>query len=279
MFKSELKGKKGILTGGSSGYGFEMLKALQEEGADVAVFSAEDPSDENREMINGSGPGRVDFNIQDLLEDGAAGKIVDRTVELFGTVDFVIANAGFAIRFEKPLLETPVNEVLSSLRTQFEIFPVALTALSLEAARIMAPKYREIEPDETGHRPDSGAIVVTLSEAAVSNLRDDLLAYAAAKKASEWIMQNLAVSLGKDNIRVNGIAPGFANTEGPKKFYRRYPEIRDDVETLTHLKPAFMHPGSIVPAMMYLLTDNYVTGETIRLDGGYGLHTFSYFQS
>jgi NAD(P)-dependent dehydrogenase (short-subunit alcohol dehydrogenase family) len=278
MFSSTVKGKKGILTGGSSGYGYEMVCALQKAGADVAVFSADEPSKENLKNVEDGGEGKVIFNIQDLLEEGASKKIVAKTMELFGTIDFVIVNAGFAVRFEKPLLETPTEEVIAGLRTQFEIFPVALTSLVLDAARIMAPKYEKIEAGESGHKPDSGAVIVTLSEAAVSNLRDDLLAYAAAKKASEWIMQSLAVSLGDKNIRLNGIAPGFANTEGPKKFYSRYPQIKDDVERLCHLKPSFMHPGSIVPAMMYLLTDNYVTGQTIALDGGYGLHTFNYFQ-
>ena len=277
MFKSSIRGKKGILTGGSSGYGFEMIRALKSEGADVAVFSAELPSDENRRIIDEIDGGQVMFEVQDLLEDGAASKIVEKAVKEMGGIDFLVINAGFAVRFEKSILDTPVEDVIAGLRTQFEIFPVALTSLVLEASKVMVPKYEAIEADETGHMPDSGAVVVTLSEAAISNLRADLLAYASAKKAAEWIMQSLAVSLAGKNIRLNGIAPGFANTEGPRKFYSRFPEIREDVEKLCHLKPAFMHPGSIVPALMYLLTDNYVTGQTVALDGGYGLHTFNYF--
>ena len=51
--------------------------------------------------------------------------------------------------------------------SQFEVFPVAFATLALAAARVMAPRYAALEPDETGHRPDSGAIVVTLSETAL----------------------------------------------------------------------------------------------------------------
>jgi NAD(P)-dependent dehydrogenase (short-subunit alcohol dehydrogenase family) len=168
--------------------------------------------------------------------------------------------------------------VAEGLRRQFEVFPIAFATLALAAARAMAPKYSAIKAGESGHRPDSGAIVVNLSESALNPLRDDLLAYSAAKKASQWIMRSLAATLGHLNIRVNGIAPGFANTKGPRQFYERYPEIRQDVERQSHLKPAFMASAAVVPAVLYLLTDNYCTGEVIALDGGYNIHQSCFFQ-
>ena len=91
-------------------------------------------------------------------------------------------------------------------------------------------------------------------------------------------MESLAATLGPKNIRVNGIAPGFANTAGPRKFYSRFPQITADIEAKVHLKPAFMDPKAVVPAVLYLLTDNYVTGEMIALDGGYNLEFKRYFQ-
>ncbi|MBA7537331.1 hypothetical protein ES705_29598 [subsurface metagenome] len=91
-------------------------------------------------------------------------------------------------------------------------------------------------------------------------------------------MLSLAATLGSKNIRVNGIAPGFAGTKGTQLFYDRYPKIRADIEEKCHLKPSFMHPGAIIPAVLYLLTDNYVTGLTIPLDGGYHIDLKQYFQ-
>jgi NAD(P)-dependent dehydrogenase (short-subunit alcohol dehydrogenase family) len=129
-----------------------------------------------------------------------------------------------------------------------------------------------------GHRHDSGAIVVTLSEASLCPLRDDVIAYAAAKRASLSIMESLAAVLGPRNIRVNGIAPGFANTAGPRKFYDRFPQIKADIEAKAHLKPSFMDPNAVVPAVLYLLTDNYVTGEVIALDSGFHIELRRYFQ-
>lgn len=277
-FQSSLKGKVGILTGGTSGFGYAIVQALVRQGARVAVFSVDEISAESAASLRDSGPGSAQFHVQDILAPGAAETMVSRTVGQFGQLDFVVVNAGFAIRFEESLLTLPLDKLAAGMRTQFEVFPIALASLALAAARVMAPRYEAIAPDESGHRPDSGAIVVTLSEAALCPLRDDLLAYAAAKMASLSVMQSLAATLGPKNIRVNGIAPGFANTAGPRKFYDRFPKIRADVEAQIHLKPAFMAPGAVVPAVLYLLTDNYLTGAVIPLDGGYNIELKRYFQ-
>lgn len=277
-FQSSLDGKAGILTGGTSGFGFEIKRALLARGANVAVFSVDELADEAIAAIRAEARGTVQYEKMDILQPGSAEKMIQRTLDWFGKVDFVIANAGFAIRFEEPLLEMPVEKIAEAMRTQFEVFPIAFATLALEAAKVMAPFYENIEPDEMGHRPDSGAIVVTLSEAALCPLRDDLLAYAAAKHASFSVMRSLAATLGPMNIRVNGIAPGFANTAGPRKFYDRFPQIKADIEARCHLKPSFIHPGAVVPAVLYLLTDNYVTGEAIALDGGFNIQMTSYFQ-
>jgi 3-oxoacyl-[acyl-carrier protein] reductase len=278
LFKSSLKGKSGILTGGSSGFGFEIVKYLRSQGANVAVFSVDTPSDESQAELDAISGGTAEYMIQDIMAAGASEIIVNKAVELFGTVDFCIINAGFAIRFEKPLLEMDISEIEDSLKTQFNVFPVACISLAITASRVMRQKYEKIGVSDTGHLLDSGSIVITLSEAVLCPLRDDLLAYAAAKNATLSALRSLAATFGPYNIRVNGVAPGFANTAGPQKFYGRFPEIRNDIESKNHLKPSFMHPGSVLPAISYLLTDNYVTGEVIALDGGYNIDMKRYFQ-
>lgn len=277
-FKNDIQGKTGILTGGSSGFGLEIVRWLKSAGARVAVFSVDMPPDDLRNELEIPGEGRVKFFIQDVMEDRAAEEMVDRTLMEFGALDFVIINAGFALRFEKPLLQMDLSEMAAAFRTQFNIFPLPMATLSLAASRVMREKYESIEYNDAGHPTDTGSIVVTLSEAALHPLRDDLLAYSAAKTACLGILRSLAATLGPLNIRVNGIAPGFANTEGPKKFYSRFPAIRKDIDNRDHLKPAFMHPGAVIPAVEYLLSDNYVTGEVLALDGGYNINLVRYFQ-
>lgn len=278
QFTSTLEGKTGIITGGTSGFGFEIVRHLVAEGARCAVFSVDDLGGDNRAELERAGAGEFRYWTQDILEEDASEKMVSRTLEEFETLDFVIVNAGLAIRFEDPLFETPMKHIIDSMKNQFDMFAIGFTALALAAAKAMAPKYENLPFTESGHRADSGSIVVTLSEASLCPARDDLLAYGTAKRATRWAMESLAAILGPKNIRVNGIAPGFANTAGPKKFYDRFPQIKQDIEEKNHLRPSFMHPGSVVPAVHYLLTDNYVTGETIALDGGFNIQLTNYFQ-
>jgi 3-oxoacyl-[acyl-carrier protein] reductase len=278
QFTSALNGKVGIITGGTSGFGYEIVKGLLCQGAKLAVFSIDQLPENSKKELEAIDRAEYRCYEKDIMAGGASEEIVDDTVKEFGTLDFVIINAGLAIRFEDPLLETPIDHIIKSMRNQFEMFTICFTALSLAAAKVMAPKYRNIPFDDNGHRIDSGSIIVTLSEATLCQLRDDLLAYGSAKKATQWAMRTMAAVLGPKNIRVNGIAPGFANTAGPQKFYSRFPKIKTDIEQMSYLKPSFMHPGSVLPAINYLLTDNYVTGETIALDGGYNIHISNYFQ-
>jgi NAD(P)-dependent dehydrogenase (short-subunit alcohol dehydrogenase family) len=277
-FKSSLKGKSGVITGGSSGFGLEMVKWLKSEGANVDVFSVDLPSDEAKIELDSIDGGKVNYYIKDIMKDESSSEIVGLTTSDFGSIDFAIINAGFAIRFENPLLEMDLTEIAASMRTQFDVFSIPLATLSLAVAKEMRKKYENIELADTGHPVSTGAIVTTLSEAALHPLRDDLMAYSAAKMACMGIMRSLAATLGPLNIRMNGIAPGFANTAGPQKFYSRFPNIKADIESRNHLKPSFMHPASVIPAVEYLLKDNYVTGETITLDGGYNINSVRYFQ-
>lgn len=278
QYQSSLQGKVGILTGGTSGFGYDITLACLERGASMAVFSVDELAHQSEGRICRKYEGRVHYNKTDIMATGASEQMVAQAMDWFGQVDFVVANAGFAIRFEEPLLSLPIQKIEESMRTQFNVFPIAFAGLALAASRVMAPRYEKLPADEMGHRSDSAAIVVTLSEAALSPLRDDLLAYAAAKRASLSVMQSLATTLGPKNIRVNGIAPGFANTAGPRKFYDRYPNIREDVERRVHLKPSFINPAAVVPAVLYLLTDNYVTGCVVPLDGGYNIQSSTFFQ-
>ena len=277
-FQSSLEGKVGIVTGGTSGFGYAMVQALLGQDTKLAVFSVDELPDTARAELNAVGKGNFGYYTKDIMADGASEEIVAQTVERFGKLDFVIANAGFAIRFEESLLELSLDKLAESMRTQFNVFPIAFATLALAAAKVMAPHYETIEADEMGHRHDSGAIVATLSEASLCPLRDDLIAYAAAKRASLSVMESLAAILGPKNIRVNGIAPGFANTAGPRKFYSRFPQIKADIEAKAHLKPSFMDPKAVVPALLYLLSDNYVTGEVIALDSGFHIELRRYFQ-
>jgi NAD(P)-dependent dehydrogenase (short-subunit alcohol dehydrogenase family) len=82
-FQSSLRDKAGILTSGSSGFGFEMAKALVANGARVAGFSADVVPYNGRREVEAAGSGTAVFQIQDITAPGAADRMVDDTVQRF----------------------------------------------------------------------------------------------------------------------------------------------------------------------------------------------------
>jgi len=276
--KKTLQGKVAIVTGATSGFGKAIALGLAKHGASIAGCASHSDFLESTatEITRETGSPARFFQV-DIREQASAQFIVDSTMRAFGRIDIVIINAGAAKRFEKPYLELPLPEVASTMREQYEQFAIHTTLLTLAAAKQMVSLYKNIGLDEMGHVKDSGNIIVNLGAVAFQPIRDDLLAYGAAKRAAVHIIMSMAGVFGQYNIRVNGIAPGYANTERPRKFYEQRPQIRADIGKHNIIKPAFQHPASVVPAILYILRDHYLTGEFIRLDGGWHLRFNRYF--
>jgi len=273
------KGKVAIVTGGTSGFGFAISKAFVKQGINVVISARGKTADLERigRVLSKEGEGKVIYLKQDITAEDAAEKIVKTTVKEFGMIDIVVNNAGSAKRIEVPYFDFPLEKFSEYMIDQFKQFAVAPVQLSIAAAKIMAKKYANIGYDEVGLPKDTGCIIYNLSQSALQPIRDDLLAYSAAKRAALSSMETLAGVLGKYNIRVNAIAPGYANTAGPKKFYDRFPNIRADIDKHVSLKPNFIDPSAVVPAVQYLVADNYVNGVVISLDGGWHLRFNRYF--
>jgi len=276
--KKTLQGKVAIVTGATSGFGKAIALGLAKHGASIAGCASHgDFLESTAAEIARETESPARFFQIDIREEASAQFIIDSTMEVFGRIDIVIINAGAAKRFEKPYLELPLPEVASAMREQYEQFAVHTILLALAAAKQMVFLYKDIGLDEMGHIKDSGNIIVNLGAVAFQPIRDDLLAYEAAKRAAMHIIMSMAGVFGQYNIRVNCIAPSYANTERPRKFYERRPEIRADIEKHNIIKPAFQHPASVVPVILYILRDHYLTGEFIRLDGGWHLRFNRYF--
>jgi len=273
------EGKVAIVTGGTSGFGLAISRAFIKQGINVAIFARGETVNLEtiRRVLSREGEGKVICLAQDITARDAAEKMVEVTVKEFGKIDILVNNAGSARRIEARYFDFPLEKFSEYMIDQFRQFAVAPVQLSIAAARIMAKKYAHIGYDEFGFPKDTGCIIFNLSQSALQPIRDDLLAYSAAKRAALSTMETLAGVLGQYNIRVNAIAPGYANTAGPKKFYDRFPNIRADIDRHVPLKPNFMDPVGVVPAVEYLVNDNYVNGVVISLDGGWHLRFDRYF--
>src|SRR5215470_14502672 len=241
MDEPRFRGRIAAVTGGGKGLGRALVKALAEEGADVAFSyresrrGAEEEADALRQMGR-----RVHVGPADARMPGEMAGFVDEAAETLGGLDFLVNNVGV---FRKVALDDLSEEALD------EAFDVNVKA-AVMASRAAAAHMR---------RRGGGAIV---NVASLGGLRPwkSYLPYCASKAALVMATQALAVALAPD-IRVNAVAPGILEPPGAEEAVReRIPMGR------------FGRLAEAVEAVMCLLAGaGYTTGDVLRLDGGRAL--------
>jgi NAD(P)-dependent dehydrogenase (short-subunit alcohol dehydrogenase family) len=112
-----------------------------------------------------------------------------------------------------------------------------------------------------------GSSIIFTSSLVARAVAGTLSAYAATKGAVDTLVKHFAAALGDRGIRVNAVAPGVVDTD--MSNFTKTQEGRDralSMQALKHLAT----PADIADAMLFLATDGarWVTGETLRVDGG-----------
>lgn len=243
-----LKGKNAIVTGGNSGLGQAFALALAKAGANVFVASYVEDDGTTKKLIDGTGA-KMEFMQADISVRGVPKKIVDACVEKLGSVDILVNCAGIC----------KLNDVLDFDRDDWDpMIAVNLTAafeLSHEAAKYMIPQK-------------SGKIINICSLFSyLGGLGSP--AYAAMKHGLAGLTKAYADELGKYNIQVNGIAPGYyatnitvatrSNHETNKKVLDHIPAER------------WGERQDLMGATVFLASkaSQYVNGTVLVVDGGY----------
>ena len=247
-----LKGKIGVVTGGSKGIGRSIALSLARQGADLIVISRH--LDEARlvaeeaEMLGVRAlPVRVDVSDKHQVHD-----LMTSIVPEFGGVDIFVNNAGVTRR--KHLLETTSEEIEEIIDINLKGAIYCLTG----SARQMLLQNR------------GGNIVIVTSINALDPLPGQAV-YSSTKAALEALVRCLAVDLASANIRVNSVAPGAISTDMNKHFT---PEVLAKLESRIPLGRVGK-PNDIGEVVSFLVSDSarYITGATIVVDGGFLLRT------
>ncbi len=242
-----LKGKVAIVTGGTRGIGFEIVRKYLENGAKVVLFGSRQES--------------VDRALQRLKEENSSWEVegkhprltdaaeVEQAIlavrEKFGRIDILVNNAG--ISQSTPLYDYTAQEFDQVIDLNVKAVFYAI----LPAAKIMK---------EQG----GGCIINTSSMVSISG-QPAGVGYPASKFAVNGITISLARELGKDNIRVNAVAPGVTRTD----MVAALPEAT--VRAISSRIPLGRagEPEEVANAFLYLASDlaSYVTGEILSVDG------------
>jgi 3-oxoacyl-[acyl-carrier protein] reductase len=250
----KIRGKRVLITGGASGIGRGIAVAFGRHGARVALtyFSSEEGATATVAEIDAAG-GEAFAVRADVKEERDINRAVAATVERFGGVDVLVANAGGLLR------RCAVVDCSRALWD--EALALNLTGTFL-ACRGVIPEML---------RAGSGCIITVSSLAAHDGGGTGASHYAAAKGGIITFTKALAKELGPQGVRVNGIAPGLIATRFHDTFSA--PEARLGMVSRTPLRREG-RPEDVAGVAIFLASPYaaFLTGETIEANGGQGLY-------
>lgn len=243
----KLEGKVAVVTGASRGIGRAIALKLADEGAKVVVnySGSQAKAEEVVAMIqeNGGEAIAVQASVSQTEEVTA---LMDAAVKTFGSLDILVNNAG--ITRDNLIMRMKEEEWDDVLNTNLKGVFLCTKAVT-----------RQMMKQRAGRIINISSIVGVAGNAGQAN-------YVAAKAGVIGLTKTTAKELASRNILVNAIAPGFIETEMTE-------QLPEDIKQgmLTQIPLAKLgQPEDIAKAVAFLASDdaNYMTGQTLHIDGG-----------
>jgi glucose 1-dehydrogenase len=256
-----LEGQTALVTGGNSGIGEAICRAMGGAGASVVVNYLERPEDAERVAAGiEAGGGRAVTIEADVRREDDVEQLFGQAIEKFGTVDILVNNAG--IQRDAAILDM-------SLEQWSSVLSVNLTGSFLCARRAAREFVRRGVVPSVSCAAGKILFISSVHEAIPWARHAN---YAASKAGIALLMKSAARELAPRKIRVNSIAPGAVMTPINRQAWER-PEA---AEQLLDLVPygRLGEPEDIASVAVWLASDasDYVTGATIFVDGGMMLY-------
>ncbi|MHC5252569.1 SDR family NAD(P)-dependent oxidoreductase [Listeria kieliensis] len=245
-----MNNKIGLITAAGSGIGRASALTFAKYGAKVVVSDvSEEAGQETVRLIKEKG-GEASFVPCNVADEEQVKALVDKTVELYGRLDFAHNNAGISGA------TTPITEVA---KADWE----KTYAVNVEGM-FFSLKYEMLAMEKTG----GGAIVNTASSSGAIGVHG-LSAYSSSKWAVNGLTKTAALEGGKKGIRVNSILPGMTRTPAIDKWMAEVPEQAAAVEASIPIG-RIGEPEDQAKAALFLCSDlaSYVTGVNLPVEGG-----------
>jgi 3-oxoacyl-[acyl-carrier protein] reductase len=240
MTTRTLLGRTALVTGGSRGIGAAISKALARAGATVAINYRERADDANRLVDSiAKADGRAIAISADVSQTSAVANMVERVKSELGSVDILVNNAGIAItRGIDDLSEADFDQTIATnLKSVFLCTQAVLPMMR-------AKRWGRIVNISSGAARGAGSIGPH---------------YNASKAGIEGLTRGYAARLVKEGITVNAVAPSLIETgmmKGQENLVSRIPLGR------------FGKADEVAQAVMMLLDNDYMTGQTVAMSGG-----------
>ncbi len=244
----DLKGHVALVTGGNGGIGLAFAKGLLKAGAQVAIWGRNGSKNEaalaELEALGGEAAA-FECDVTDASSVAAA---FDKTMARFGQIDSCFANAG----------GSGARGLLHELSAEDWSAVVDLNLTSV--VNTYQPVIKQLI-----ERGVPGKLVVTSSIAAHLGIGNGA-GYSATKAAVSGLTRALAVELGRSNIQVNAVLPGFIETEMSLKT----PQYFQDSARRRTASGVIGTLEDMEGIAVFLASkeSNYITGQEIIIDGG-----------
>jgi 3-oxoacyl-[acyl-carrier protein] reductase len=247
--EGQLTGRVALVTGASKGIGAGIASALGAAGAHVAVAYGRDREGAERvaAAIEQAG-GRATVVQGDMSKLADIESMVAATVTAFGPLSILVNNAG--VFDYRPLEEITPEHFHAHFDTNV-LGPLMLTKLAV-----------------ANFNPAGGSII-NVSSLASQGSAGGRAVYTATKAALNSITKVLALELAGRNIRVNGIMPGYVDTEGARAFGIPGSASEARLVQATPLgRPG--RPSDFGPVAVFLASaaSGWITGEILSVSGG-----------
>ncbi|WP_166000779.1 glucose 1-dehydrogenase [Bacillus sp. Cs-700] len=249
MMLKDLVGKKVLVTGGSKGIGKDIALTFAKLGSRLVVTGRNENT--LKECVNELQEHNpyCTYVVADIQKTHEIRSMVDEAVELMDGIDVLINNAG--VNIAKPALEVTEEDWDAVLDTNLK----GSFFCAQRAGHHMIPKQQ-------------GKIITIVSQMAfVGYIKR--AAYCSSKGGAVQMTKALAVEWAQHNVKVNAVAPTFIETELTSKMFEDEAFHEDVMKRIPLGKLA--QPSDVTGAVVYLASDmaNFVTGETLKVDGGW----------
>jgi p-cumic alcohol dehydrogenase len=237
-----------LITGAARGLGFEYARALGAAGARVVAGDVADCT----AAADAAGNGAIGVAL-DVTDVASADAMAELAMERFGRIDALINNAALY----GSLRGGRFNQIVEA---DWDVAMAVNVKGIWNCCKAVVPAMRQ----------SGGGSIVNIASLAATYGMPFALHYTTSKAAVIGLTRGLARELGRDNIRVNAIAPSAVMTEGTAEFFGERLDHGLEVIRAGQSIQRTLEAADLVGTVVWLISDGsgFVTGQTIAVDGG-----------
>ncbi|HEY7212551.1 MAG TPA: SDR family oxidoreductase [Bryobacteraceae bacterium] len=247
-----LKAKTAVVTGSGSGIGRAIARAFAEEGANVVVADIQPQAAKDTASAIEAAGGRALALTVDVADPGSVARLVEATLERFGSVHVLVNNA--AIQVNKKVEDTTFEEWNRQMA-------VNVGGVFL-CSKHFLPHLRVVRGS-----------IINMSSVNGTFVEPMCAGYCATKAAILAFTKAVAIDHGAEGLRVNAICPGYIDAGLAQGYFLAQPDpeaAREQAGKL-HALRRIGQPEEVARAAVFLATDDasFMTGSALAVDGGF----------